>query len=53
MVSAKCAVMEITQGEELNLPPDYKKAINEEQTLDIVRKILLWQNGLTQQRLDL
>ena len=49
MVSAKCAVMEITQGEELNLPPDYKKVINEEQTLDIVRKILLWHNGLTRQ----
>lgn len=43
MVSSKCAVMEVTQGEELNLPPDYKQTINEEQTLDYVRKILLWQ----------
>ena len=51
MVSAKCAQMEITQGEELNLPPDYKQVINEEQTLDIVRKILLWQNGTTGKRL--
>ena len=50
MVSAKCAQMEITQGEELNMPPDYKRTINEEQTLDIVRKILLWQNGLTQKK---
>ena len=43
MVSSKCAQMEVTQGEELNMPPDYKKTINEEQTLDYVRKILLWQ----------
>lgn len=43
MVSSKCAVMEITQGEELNMPADYKQTINEEQTLDMVRKILLWQ----------
>ena len=42
MVSAKCAQMEITQGEELNMPPDYKQTINETQTLDYVRKILLW-----------
>ena len=43
MVSAKCAQMEVTQGEELNLPPDYKQTINENQTLDYVRRILLWQ----------
>lgn len=42
MVSAKCAQMEVTQGEELNLPPDYKQTINETQTLDMMRKILLW-----------
>lgn len=42
MVSAKCAQMEVTQGEELNMPPDYKQTINETQTLDYVRKILLW-----------
>lgn len=43
MVSSKCAQMEVTQGEELNMPPDYKQTVNEEQTLDYVRKILLWQ----------
>lgn len=43
MVSSKCAQMEITQGEELNMPADYKQTINEKQTLDYVRKILLWQ----------
>ena len=42
MVSSKCAQMEVTQGEELNMPPDYKNVINEKQTLDYVRKILLW-----------
>lgn len=42
MVSSKCAQMEVTQGEELNVPPDYKNVINESQTLDMVRKILLW-----------
>jgi hypothetical protein len=43
MVSSKCAQMEITQGDELNMPADYKQTINEKQTLDYVRKILLWQ----------
>lgn len=43
MVSSKCAQMEITQGEEMNVPADYKQTINEKQTLDYVRKILLWQ----------
>lgn len=43
MVSAKCAVMEVTQGEELNLPPDYKEAVDERRTLDYMRKVLLWQ----------
>lgn len=42
MVSSKCAQMEITQGEEMNVPPDYKNVIDEKQTLDMVRKILLW-----------
>ena len=42
MVSSKCAQMEITQGEEMNVPPDYKNVINEKQTLDVVRKMLLW-----------
>lgn len=42
MVSSKCAQMEVTQGEEMNVPPDYKNVINEKQTLDYVRKILLW-----------
>lgn len=42
MVSSKCAQMEVTQGEEMNVPPDYKNVINETQTLDYVRKILLW-----------
>ena len=42
MVSSKCAQMEITQGKEMNVPPDYKNVINEKQTLDMVRKILLW-----------
>jgi len=43
MVSSKCAQMEITQGEEWNVPADYKQTVNEKQTLDYVRKILLWQ----------
>ena len=43
VVSAKCYQLEIAQGEESNIPPDYKRAMTKADSLDRMKKVLLWQ----------
>ena len=42
VVSAKSFQMEIVQGEELNIPPDYKAIMQKADRLEKMKKILLW-----------
>ena len=43
VVSAKTYQLELTQGEERNIPPDYKRAMSKNDSLDRMKKLLLWQ----------
>lgn len=44
VVSSKAYQMEVVQGEEKNIPPDYKAAVRKSKMLDNMKKILLWQS---------
>lgn len=43
VVSAKSYQMELVQGEELNIPPDYKMLMRKAEILQKMKKVLLWQ----------
>lgn len=44
VVSSKAYQMELVQGQEDNIPPDYKQSMSKIELLDQAKKLLLWNN---------